>query len=270
MDAELDLQKLLKLFKKTADKGAAVYAIDADGRVDLDQAIPGPLRRCYATEETIIAKAAENALTPQEFIRQALIPDSGSVMSGDFGEILAFFLQLSMELPREFKGPRQWRWKEDRKKALLGSDIVLLFMPDWVKASPDDEVVCAEVKAKATVSKTYRPLQRAHEGVARDKKSRLADTLIWLRARSIKDGPDGISSQQIDRFIKSPKHGPYKKKFRAVAVIDSLFKVDELDAGWTAPAVPPEVIVVTIPALKDCYTKAFDAAAAFEPANGAE
>ena len=269
MDEELDLSALIGLFEKTTESGASVYALQDGKRDELDQLIPGPLRRCYASEEFIRTRAAANGLAPKEFIKQALIPDPGNVMSGDFGEVLTHFLQLAAELPREFRGARRWRWKEDRKKAASGSDVVLVFMADWGAPSTDDEVVCAEVKAKATPSNTYRPLKNAHKGIETDQKSRLANTLVWLRARSVKDGPDGLSVDQLDRFIESPKHGVYKKVFRAVAVIDESYKAAELAAGWDPPANPPEVVVVTVPDLKGCYTAAFESATELEPDGGA-
>lgn len=216
-----------------------------------------PARRCYIADDTIVERAAAGKVAGSA-VAAAKIPDPGSVMSGDFGEILTAFFMAARALPSVSIDPVRWRYKADRKKAAPFSDVVQMLLPAWPAASAEDRIVCAEVKAKAT-SGAFDPIQAAGAGSATDRGGRLVNTLEWLKEKALTDGSETVEIAQLDRFISAIDHPRASWDFCAVAVIDSDF-VDAEIAKGTAPAASDcALIVISVPELKMRYTELFDA-----------
>ena len=78
----------------------------------------------------------------------------GSVMAGDYGEIVTALYLASSAHPAEVLEPKMWRLKSRRTKASEGSDVVQLRLPHWPTASDEDAITCAEVKTKSTNGKS--------------------------------------------------------------------------------------------------------------------
>jgi hypothetical protein len=114
------------------------------------------VRRCYISDEKLAARAHATQSTPADILA-AVLPDAGSVMSGDFGEIVAYIYLASREHGTATIGPKRWRLKQDRTKSAPGSDVVQLVLPQWPNASADDRVLCGEVKTKAEVDRPAAP-----------------------------------------------------------------------------------------------------------------
>jgi hypothetical protein len=127
-------------------------------------------RRCYISDELLAERTQATQSTPAEILA-AKLPDAGSVMSGDFGEIIGYIYLASRGQSTIPSGPKRWRLKQDRTKAAPGSDVVQFTLPQWPQASAEDRVFCAEVKAKATAS-TFSPIAMAIEGSQKDSTSR--------------------------------------------------------------------------------------------------
>lgn len=83
-------------------------------------------------------------------IVSSVLPDRGSVMAGDFGEILTSIFQAASLYPLEVLDPKKWRLKQDRNQPAPHSDVVQLVVPDWPTATSADRVICSEVKTKST------------------------------------------------------------------------------------------------------------------------
>ena len=97
-----------------------------------------PFRRCYITDQTLCARAREVAKEcgePTEKVLEQLLqsklPDPGSTMAGDFGELLVYFYQAAKEHPRFAFGPKKWRLKQDRTKPAPRSDVIHFVLPSW-------------------------------------------------------------------------------------------------------------------------------------------
>src|ERR1700723_3126757 len=131
-------------------------------------------RRAYISDQTLVARAQATQHTFAAVLA-ARLPDAGSVMSGDFGEILGYIYLASRDLNGTPIGPKRWRLKQDRTKAAPGSDIVQFILPTWPNAGNGDRILCAEVKAKATPGQ-FRPIAKAIEGSQLDSTSRLTRT----------------------------------------------------------------------------------------------
>lgn len=91
------------------------------------------------------------------------LPDPGSIMSGNFGEIVGYIYLAGIN-GSAIVGLKRWRLKEDRTRSAPGSDVVQFVLTHWPAPSADDSLVCAEVKAKATPG-SWAPLGAAITGI---------------------------------------------------------------------------------------------------------
>lgn len=217
-----------------------------------------PLRRCYITDAELNAAVLRTSLPRAEIVASRL-PDAGATMSGDFGEVLGYLYQATQALPAEAIGPKKWRLKQDRTKPAPKSDVLHFIMPNRPDPSAADEVLCSEVKAKATRN-TTTPIASAIEDCKKDRTSRLASTLVWLRERAMTTDLGDVDIPMLNRFINAIDNMPAAKRYRAVAVICNSLVEQEL---LTAPAASdPDftLVVIAVPDLKATYTAAFAAA----------
>lgn len=212
------------------------------------------IRRCYISDDKVNTQASY--YPPATRIIAAALPDPGSVMSGEFGEILTYFYQGTMALPTAAVGLRRWHLKQDRNKAAPYSDVVHLVLPNWPAPSAQDTVLCSEVKAKSTKGK-FEPIQKAIEGCETDRTSRLAGTLVWLRERALTGATEGASVDQLSRFIEPAGLPPTIKKFQAVAVVCDSLVAAEVAKAPTTPSPDYDVVVISVPKLKATYEAAY-------------
>lgn len=220
----------------------------------LPAALGMAIRRCYISDDKVSTQATK--YPPATKVIAAALPDPGSVMSCEFGEILTYFYQGATALPTVAVGLRRWHLKQDRNKAAPYSDVVHLVLPDWPDPSAMDTVLCSEVKAKSTKS-NFEPIKKAIEGCETDRTSRLAGTLVWLRERAITGATEGASVAQLSRFIEPAELPPTVKRFQAVAVVcDSLVTAEAAKAPLK-PSPDYEVVIISVPKLKDTYEAAY-------------
>lgn len=223
----------------------------------LPAALGMAIRRCYISDDKVSTQAIQ--YPPATKVIAAALPDPGSVMSGEFGEILTYFYQGATALPTAAVGLRRWHLKQDRNKPAPYSDVVHLVLPAWPAPSAMDTVLCSEVKAKSTKS-TFEPIKKAIEGCETDRTSRLAGTLVWLRDRAITGATEGASVAQLNRFIEPAGLPPTVKKFQAVAVVCDSLVTEEAAKAPATPSPDYEVVVISVPKLKATYEAAYTAA----------
>lgn len=216
------------------------------------------VRRCYVSD-TLLDERAEALGVSKSEVVAAKLPDAGSTMAGDFGEILVYFYQAAKEHPAVAVGPKKWRLKQDRTKPAPHSDVVHFVLPSWPASSEHDLLLCSEVKTKSTNGNSS-PIKSAIEDSAKDRTSRLARTLVWLRERALIEDLGNVQLGHLARFIDATEHPPATKRFRAVAVICSSLVDGELaDAPTEVPA-DYTVVVISVPELQKTYTSVFEAA----------
>lgn len=226
----------------------------------LEAAMAQTLRRCYITDEMLQAAADRHGLTLSDVLAGKL-PDAGATMAGDFGEVLGYIYQSAMEHPGYAIGPKKWRLKQDRTKPAPKSDVVHFIMPERPAASAADEILCAEVKVKSTKAAS-NPIRSAIEDCTKDRVSRLASTLVWLRERAMTEDLGDIDIPLLNRFINAVDHPPTAQRFRAVAVIcDNLLTAELPNAPATASN-DYTLVVISVPNLHTTYNAAFEAARA--------
>ncbi|MFN3242152.1 MAG: Hachiman antiphage defense system protein HamA [Planctomycetota bacterium] len=226
------------------------------------------VRRCYI-DDTVLKARVQATGCPRSEIVAARLPDPGSTMSGDFGEILVFLYHAAAERDVDLIGPKKWRLKQDRTKPAPHSDVVHFVLPSWPRSSTEDRILCSEVKTKATAGASS-PISKAIDDCEKDRTSRLAKTLVWLRERALHEDLGSTTIDHLDRFIKATDHPQAKKCFHAVAVIcENLVDNELADAPDEAPA-DHTVVVIAVPNLKERYEAVFDAAHATVAEAGGE
>jgi hypothetical protein len=183
-DLGLEIDAIAKWFIDTQNPRFALIRVDPEVVAGWPASLATALRRCYITDTILQTSMVQGGLSAEEIIGSKL-PNAGSTMSGDFGEILTYLYLAGKTLPDGVRGATKWRLKQDRTKPAPHSDVVLLVLPTWPIHSDRDYIICAEVKAKATDGDST-PILSAIMGAKEDRTSRLAKTLLWLRDRSFR------------------------------------------------------------------------------------
>lgn len=259
----LELTELLTWFRHEKESPYVFVRVDdeyANGFVDT---ICDAVRRCYLSDDLLQERvlALEKELQGSPESRQAEIinsklPDAGSTMSGDFGEILVYLYQATQAYPQIAFGPKKWRFKQDRTKPAPLSDVVQFILPAWPTPSADDVILCAEVKAKATAH-TSSPIEEAIKDCEKDRTSRLSKTLLWLRERAMGEDLGTIQLAHINRFIKATDYPATTKCFRAVIVICSSLVKAELCKAPAKASPDYTLVIISVPKLFEVYTAVF-------------
>lgn len=197
--------------------------------------------------------------SPARDILAVKFPDRGSTMAGDFGEILVALFQAAHEYPAEVSDPKKWRLKEDRTKPAPKSDVVQFLAPEWPRSSPDDRLICSEVKTKSTPGSS-KPITEAITDSKKDSDGRLIKTLNWLKERALDTGLETVSVQLLNRFIRAVDHPPALREFQAVAVICASLVDRELRGVEPPSKEERALIVITVPDLKSHYESVYETA----------
>lgn len=257
-DLGLDLEKARTWFPHEKEAPYVLVRVSDAHAKSWGDAIGIAVRRCYVTD-AILSESATAREVAQADVIASRLPDAGSTMAGDFGEILVYLYQGAQQHPQVIIGATKWRLKVDRKKPAPYSDVVHFVLPSWPTASTEDVVICSEVKAKSGKG-AFAPIRRAIEGCEKDRMSRLAHTLVWLRDKSFTEDLGELKIEHLNRFIEAIDHPPAQKRFQAVAVVSADLLEGELaDAPSEAPA-GYTVVVISVPELKATYTSVFEAA----------
>ena len=278
--------ELLKHFQSTTKKDFIIFALKDNEWDEFLNKLPENYKDCFISEEDLknLISLEENKSRKNVLLNR--IPTKGSIESGDFGEILSYFIFKELYKNDKVNGPKKWRWKEHNNKAAPGSDIVLYSVNNIKKPSANDLLLTVESKAKATKG-TENPIQKAVVGAIDDfgqnaikdsddnitdwknkKVSRLANTLPWLIRKyedellKISTNKEDINEEikKINRFIKSEIFGEYRKKINAVALIDKDFINDEIIKSITKSSDPNldlEIFIIGIKDLKIMYKKVY-------------
>ena len=253
----LQLNTVLPWFATGAVNGYTRVSVPAGESITWPAVIHHAVRRAYISDEKLSDRAQANGV-PRAELLSAKLPNAGSVMSGDFAEILGY-IYLAGANGGAIVGPKRWRLKHDRTKPAPGSDVVQMVLPHWPTASAEDRLVCAEVKAKATPG-TWAPIDAAITGMMNDRTSRLGRTLVWLRERALFDDIGAITISQLNRFINASEFPEYSRQFHAIAVVCSDLVGQEL-TEFVPPTIPANcaLIVIDVPHLHETYTAVYEA-----------
>lgn len=268
IDLELDVSSILPWFPHEQNVPYILIRISTEHAESWADILGVPLRRCYIADDALEENVHRTGIPKSEVVA-AKLPDAGSTMAGDFGEILTYLYHAVQEYPAAVIGPKKWRLKQDRTKPAPYSDVVQFVLPSWPQSTENDLLLCSEVKTKST-SGASSPIKEAIEDCAKDRTTRLAKTLVWLRERALGEDLGSTTIQQLERFINATDHPPARKRYRAVAIIcSSLLDAEILDAPDETPT-DYTIVVISVPELKQVYKTVFDAAHNTVTENGGE
>jgi hypothetical protein len=254
----IDVSRLLPWFQSEQQLSYVLIRISPEYASSWADNLGVPLRRCYLTDDYMEQNARRTGRSRSHIVA-AKLPDPGATMAGDFGEILVYLYHAVNQHPAAVIGPKKWRLKHDRKKSAPYSDVIHFVLPSWPRSSENDLLLCSEVKTKSTNGNSA-PIKAAIADCEKDRTSRLAKTLVWLRDRALGEDLGSTTIDHLERFINATDHPPAQKHFRAVAVIcSSLVDEELLDAPGEAPT-DHTVVVISVPNLKDSYEAVFNAA----------
>ncbi len=262
----VDISCLLPWFSHEQNEPYVLIRVSTEQAASWADALGVPLRRCYITDDALEENSQRTGRPKSELVA-AKLPNPGSTMAGDFGEILVYLYHAAHEHPTAVIGPKKWRLKQDRTKPAPYSDVVHLVVPFWPQSSENDLLLCSEVKTKSTNGDSS-PITAAIADCEKDRTSRLAKTLVWLRERALGEDLGSTTIGHLERFIDATDHPPAQKHFRAVAVICSTLVDAELaDASDRVPD-DHAVVIISVPDLKEIYEGVFNAALASTAESG--
>lgn len=258
IDLGVNVADFVHWFPHEQDVPYVFIRVSADDARRWADELAAPLRRCYVTDETLEENAKRTGRSKSDIVA-AKLPDRGSTMAGDFGEILVYLFHAIEEHPANVIGPKKWRLKQDRTKPAPYSDVVTFIVPSWPQSTEDDLLLCSEVKTKSTDGNSS-PVTAAIADCEKDRTSRLAKTLVWLRDRALGEDLGSTTIEHLERFINATDHPHAQKLFRAVAVVCSSLVDGEIINAPEEPPTDHTVVVISVPDLKKLYESVFDAA----------
>ena len=268
-DLGLNLECVRTWFPHEQDSPYVLVRVSDDHAQGLSDAIGIAVRRCYITDPLLVDGRTRPNVSEYKIIA-AKLPDPGATMAGDFGEILVYLYQGTREHATTPIGATKWRLKHDRTKSAPYSDVIHFVLPTWPDPSAEDVILCAEVKTKSTAS-GFRPIPAAIAGILKDRTSRLAKTLVWLRERALTEDLGDVQLEHLERFLNATDHPAPQRRFCAVAVVSADLVEAELAAAPVEAPTTYTVAVIAVPQLRAVYTSVFAAAShATVPAEGGD
>lgn len=253
----LDFSHLLPWFKHEQEVPYVLVRVSAEQTKSWGDMLGVPIRRCYVADNELESNAQRTGRPKSELV-SAKLPDPGSTMAGDFGEILVYLYQAVQEHPTAIIAPKKWRLKQDRTKPAPYSDVVQFVLPSWPQPTEYDLLLCSEVKTKSTQGSSA-PIVAAIADCKKDRTSRLAKTLVWLRDQALGQSLGSTTIEHLDRFINATDHPPAQRHFRAVAVVCSSLIDNELAFAPEEASADYTVVVISVPDLKLIYETVFSA-----------
>lgn len=224
--------------------GLEFYVFDNSKATAFIQDCLIPFREAYISEDKLTHIVSRFPTTRKEAISRRL-PRKGMVMSGDFGEILSFYLACQTWSPAANVLPMKWRFKDSKKDASKYTDIILFSLQDPDNPSSSDSMYTYEVKTCATglgnsVYKIHkRPsyvnykdgklectILEAVFDANKDAVERAAETIPYLLTRCEDEDLYDLH-KQIFRFREASKT-TYQKEHYAVAVVDSATLAEQI------------------------------------------
>lgn len=237
-----------------------------------------PFREAYIANDDV-ERIVNGFSKTREDVIQRRLPEKGKVMSGDFGEILTFYLASQIWSPTANVLPMKWRFKDKKTEASHYTDIMLFELKDESNPSVDDALYTYEVKTRATDlpndvypthkrkafvtykdGKTECTFIEAVVDANKDAVERAAETIPYLLIRCEDLGLKDLHAK-INRF-SNPVNMTYRKEYNAVAVIDSSTLPEQMkrlpaDLLSSHPNVG-RVFCVPMENLKEIYEKIYE------------
>lgn len=168
-------------------QGIIIFDFDDVKSVEFIQDYIIPFRRSYLSDEDLNYEV-NNSINIRKDAIENKLPTLPHLKSGEFGEILMFFLARTFICTDANIAPVKWQWKEHRDAPCHLTDIMLLKCTDSTTPLTTDYVHSIEVKAGATpIGPNKSRMNDAIEGAHKDKESRIGKMIAYLTTKYAKD-----------------------------------------------------------------------------------
>lgn len=200
------------------------------------------LRGCFVEDQVLKDLAKKKGKTESEILKEDIIPDDGSVVSGDFCEIL-YARILERVLPIKFFDTR-WHHKFHKNELIPGSDLLGSVTKDK-NPHPEDELVVLESKA-AFSQKNKELVQNAFNSMKKDYLGRAGISLFAImKRRTIANA--GADTSDIERFVNRQKYPEFQLKLvGGVATKSEYWEDDHFVNAKHELKDPPYLIIATL------------------------
>jgi len=249
------------------DKGIVVYTFKDDLLDDFVSGFVLPFRQAYVSDEELNDGINNNVLSNKEEGVKMLLPTKPSLKSGEFAEILLYYISQCFRCPDINIAPLKWRWKENQDMPCHLTDIVLAKCEDEKNPTKEDYLYFVESKAAAIpLRKTSKAsvFNVGIKGAVNDSVSRIGKTITYLITKYNKE-KEYDKARKIKRFSDSVDTVEYQRYSNAAIVVDSksLKKhIDNITIDNLNKAKKNNISLFAIPIteMKSLYNRIYDEA----------
>lgn len=203
------------------DKGVVVYRFRDDLLDEFISDFILPFRLAYVNTEEIVSGVEHGYWSRKQGIANQL-PTTPMIKSGEFSEILVYFLSLCFRCPDVNVYPLKWLWKENPNTPMHLSDIAMAKCEDCHNPSEDDYLYFVESKAGATPLPKVTSKSVMNDGILGaldDIVSRASKMVTFLIVKFNKE-KNYEMADRMNRFQETVKV-KYQRRFNAAIVVDS-------------------------------------------------
>lgn len=217
----LDISRFFTIDDTTyADKGVVVYGFKEELLDEFVTEFLLPFREAYISKEELDAGIAEEVWADEQEGISAQIPTKAHLQSGEFSEILLFYLSHCLRRADANIAPLKWRWKENQDMPCHLTDIVLIKCDDERAPKTDDYLYFVESKGKAIAptNNADSVMNAAIDGAVNDSVSRAGKTVTYLITKYSKD-KEYDKARKVGRF-KDSVNVEYQRYSNAAIVVE--------------------------------------------------
>mgnify|MGYP003469216818 FL=1 len=208
-----------------AAQGIVLYKFDASKSAAFLQEMLVPLREVFLSEEKIARNMEKYNRSRQQVISDH-VPEDPTIMSGDFGEALTYYIAKRFFAHKANVPPMKLRFKGDPNRPMPHTDIVFFYIDDMDTPSANDIIYTIEVKSRKkrpSRDEKKNTILSAIAGAELDKSSRLMKTIRYF-VKKIQDEqePEQLF-KEVERFKDVYFFDKSTKIHSAVAVVEEIF-----------------------------------------------
>lgn len=203
------------------EKGIIVYTFNNELLENFISDFVVEFRRSYISDDQLQYEI-DSQLWGREMAIESRLPTKPNLKSGEFAEVLLFYIAQCFICPDVTITPIKWRWKENQDQPCKLTDIILAKRNDEKEYLPDDYLFLIESKALSTPLGPNSADSVFNNGITdlqKDLYSRTAKTITYLITQYSRD-KDIETAKKVRRF-EDPVNNPYKRFFNAAIVVEA-------------------------------------------------
>lgn len=222
-----------------------------------------PFRQSYVSDDDLNYEI-NNGINLRKDAIENKLPSLPHLKSGEFGEILMFFLARTFICPDANIAPVKWQWKEHRDAPCHLTDIMLLKCTNSIAPQPTDYVYSIEVKAGATPispRSNKSKMNDAIKGAHKDKESRIGKMIAYLTTKYAKE-----RNVEMAKLVKRFDDGTtvhFDRRISAAIIVEREsipYHIKNISEQSLAQAQKDEIALFAVPMnqLKRMYEQLYD------------